>query len=263
VRWVDAHCHLEPHDYPDPEPYVERARAAGLVHAVLVGQFQPPERGRPASFGAALEISARHPGFFTATMGLHPHDALQATNAEWSELERLCALPEVRAVGEAGLDYYYDRSPRDVQRDSLARQCALAKRVGKPLVVHVRDAHGDCAAILRAEGVARGQIHCFTGDVAAARAYLDIGFAISFSGVVTYKKTDALQEAARFVPLERLLVETDCPYLAPIPHRGKKNEPAFVVETGRQVASLRGMAPEELAEATSRNAAALFGFELR
>lgn len=262
MRWVDAHCHLEPHDYPDPEPYVERARAAGLVHAVLVGQFQPPDGGRPASFGAALEISARHPALFTPTMGLHPHDAAQATAADWSELERLCALPEVRAVGEAGLDYYYDRSPRDVQRDSLARQCALARRVDKPLVVHVRDAHRDCADVLRAEGPPAGQIHCFTGDVEAARAYLDLGFALSFSGVVTYNKTDALQEAARFVPLDRLLVETDSPYLAPVPHRGRKNEPAFVAETGRKIAALRAMAVEDLAEATSRNAAALFGFEL-
>jgi len=257
VRWVDAHCHLEPGDYPDPAPYLERARAAGLVHAVIVGQMQ-----KPGDFGVALSLSRAHPELLTPTFGIHPHDAAAAREEDFAQLERLCSMPEVHAVGEAGLDYYYDRSPREVQRAAFARQCALARRLHKPLVVHVRDAHEECADILRAEGVTAGQIHCFTGDARQARAYLDLGFVLSISGVVTYKKTEALQDAVRTVPLDRLLVETDCPYLAPVPHRGKRNEPSFVVDTGRRVAELKGLSPDELAEATAGNAAALFGFAL-
>jgi TatD DNase family protein len=166
------------------------------------------------------------------------------------------------AVGEAGLDYYYDRSPRAEQARVFGAQAALAKSLGKPLVVHVRDAHADCLSILSAERVGSGVIHCFTGDVAAARGYLDLGFHLSVSGVVTYKKTEALAEAVRFAPLERLMVETDSPYLAPVPHRGKKNEPAFVLETARRVAELKGLSLEALAEATTANAARLFGFSV-
>lgn len=257
MRLVDAHCHLEPGDYPDAAPLIARARAAGLVHAVIVGQLQ-----RSGDFGNALELAAAHPDFLSPTMGIHPHVAAEATGEDLQELERLCARPEVLAVGEAGLDYYYDRSPREVQQEIFRRQCELARALGKPLVVHVRDAHEDCQRILQETGVRRGQIHCFTGDTAAARVYLDLGFHISLSGVLTYKKAEAVQDAARFAPLERLLVETDSPYLAPVPHRGRKNEPAFVVETARKLAELKGLSPEEVAEATSRTAAALFGFSL-
>lgn len=257
MRLVDAHCHLEPDDFPDAEPLLERARAAGLVHAVVVGQLQ-----RDGDFGSALEVAAKAPGFLSPTVGIHPHDAAQATEAHFETLARLCARPEVVAVGEAGLDYYYDRSPREVQEQAFRRQCELARTLGKPLVVHVRDAHADCHRIIQEAGLSRGQIHCFTGDTAAARAYLELGFHLSISGVVTYKKTEALQDAVRFAPLYRLLVETDTPFLAPVPFRGKKNEPALVKETARKVAELKGLTLEEVAEATSRNAAALFGFAL-
>jgi TatD DNase family protein len=229
MRLIDAHCHLERADYAELGPFLERARAAGLVHAVVVGQFQGP-----GDWGNALELAAAHPDFLSPTLGIHPHEAARATEEDFATFERTCARPEVRAVGEAGLDYYYDRSPRDVQAAVFRRQCALARRLDKPLVVHVRDAHEDCAAILQEEGLRRGVIHCFTGDTAAARRYLDLGFHISLSGVVTYKKTEALQDAVRFTPLDRLMVETDSPFLAPVPHRGRKNEPAHVVETARK-----------------------------
>jgi TatD DNase family protein len=254
---VDAHCHLEPSDYGDASSVIERARAAGLVRAVVVGQFQ-----EPGDFGHALELARAHPDFLVPTLGIHPHEAARATESDWRALDEVCARDEVRAVGEAGLDYYYDRSPREVQRQSLLRQAALATRLEKPLVVHVRDAHEDCHRILSESGVTRGVIHCFTGDTPTARRYLDLGFHISISGVVTYKKTEALQEAVRFIPADRLLVETDSPYLAPVPHRGRKNEPAYVVETAKKVAELKGVPLTEIAHRTSQNAAALFRFTL-
>jgi TatD DNase family protein len=203
-------------------------------------------------------VAKAHRDFLTPTMGIHPHDSADATDADWATLERLCALPEVAAVGEAGLDFYYDHSPRDVQEQSFRRQCQLAKKLGKPLVVHVRDAHELCAQVLREEGMTGGQIHCFTGDTDAARRYLDLGFHLSISGVVTYKKTEPLQAAVQFAPVERLLVETDAPFLAPIPNRGKKNEPAWVAHTAKKVAELKGIDADELALTCAKNAVSLF-----
>ncbi len=255
MRLVDSHCHFDRAEAAHVTAALERARAAGLVHAVIVGQFQGP-----GDWGVAQEIAAAHPDFLTPTLGIHPHEAARATEADLEHLERTCARPEIHAVGEAGLDYYYDHSPRDVQARVFRMQCALAKRLGKPLVVHVRDAHEDCETILREEGVSRGVIHCFTGDTDAARRYLDLGFLLSLSGVVTYKKTEALQDAVRFAPLERLMVETDSPYLAPVPYRGKKNEPSYVIETAKKLAELKGVSVEQVAEVTTANAAALFGF---
>ncbi|MGO9832531.1 MAG: TatD family hydrolase [Myxococcaceae bacterium] len=258
MRLVDAHCHLEPADFPDVDAVLARAAAAGVVQAVAIGQFHGP-----GNWGQALAVARARPTQLVATLGIHPHEASRAGAEDMAALAELAASAEVVAVGEAGLDYYYDRSPREVQARVFGAQAALAKQLGKPLVVHVRDAHPECAAILAAENLSVGVIHCFTGDVRAARSYLDLGFHLSVSGVVTYKKTEALAEAIRFAPLERLMVETDSPYLAPVPHRGKKNEPAFVVETARRVAELKGIPLEALAETTSTNAARLFGFALR
>jgi TatD DNase family protein len=257
MRLIDAHCHLERADYEEINVVLERARAAGVVHAVVIGQFQAP-----GDWGNALELAAAHADFLSPTLGIHPHDADRATEEDFAALERTCARLEVRAVGEAGLDYYYNRSSRDAQVQVFRRQCALARTLNKPLVVHVRDAHEDCEAILREEGIRRGVIHCFTGDTAAARRYLDLGFHLSLSGVVTYKKTEALQDAVRFAPLDRLMVETDSPFLAPVPHRGRKNEPAHVVETARKVAELKGITLEELAAITTTNASSLFGLRV-
>ncbi|MBZ4415698.1 TatD family hydrolase [Myxococcus sp. RHSTA-1-4] len=258
MRLVDAHCHLEVKDYPDVAAILDGARAAGLVHAIVVGQFHGP-----GDWGNALELAAAHPDFLSPTLGIHPHEAARATEDDFATLEATCARPEVRAVGEAGLDYYYDHSPRDVQATVFRRQCALARKLDKPLVVHVRDAHDDCEGILREEGLSRGVIHCFTGDTAAARRYLDLGFLLSLSGVVTYKNAQALQDAVRFAPLDRLMVETDSPYLAPVPHRGRKNQPAHVVETARKVAELKGVTLEEVAATTTANASAFFALNLR
>jgi TatD DNase family protein len=257
VILIDAHCHLEGKDFPLPGEVIARAKAAGLVHAVVVGLMQ-----RSGDFGNALEVAAAHPGFLTPTMGIHPHDAGQATDADWDTLERLAARPEICAVGETGLDFFYDHSPREVQAQSFRRQCALAKQLGKPLVVHVRDAHAECAEILGSEGVSKGMIHCFTGDAQAARVYLDLGFHLSISGVVTYKKTDALQAAVTFAPTDRLLLETDSPYLAPVPYRGKTNEPGFVQHTAAKVAQLKGLAPDVLAEQCAKNTCALLGLNV-
>ena len=255
---IDAHCHLEPKDFPAPAEVVARARAAGLVHAVVVGQWQ-----RPGDFGHALEVAAAHPDFLSPTVGIHPHDAAQATEADWVTLEALAARPEVVAVGETGLDYFYDHSPRAAQRVGFHRHCALARRLGKPLVVHVRDAHPDCLAVLAEEGMAGGMIHCFTGDTDAARGYLDLGFSLSLSVAVTYKKSEALQAAVRFAPLDRLMVETDSPYLAPVPHRGKwPNEPRWVVETARKVAELKGLELDAVALTCARNTARLLGLRV-
>ncbi len=254
---IDAHCHLEAKDFPVPADVVQRAKDAGLRHAIVIGLMQ-----KSGDFGAAIEVAAAHPGFLTPTMGIHPHDAAKATAEDWATLERLCALPQVCAVGETGLDFYYDHSPREVQAEAFRRQCQLAKRLGKPVVIHVRDAHEQCAELLKSEGMSRGQIHCFTGDTDAARRYLELGFHLSISGVVTYKKTEALQAAVAFTPLERLLVETDSPFLAPIPYRGKKNEPSWVAHTAKKVAELHRRDPDEVALICAKNTRDLFGLKL-
>ncbi|MCA2980404.1 MAG: TatD family hydrolase [Myxococcaceae bacterium] len=254
MKLIDAHCHLEPKDFPAVADVIGRAKAQSVVHAVVVGQFQ-----RPGDFGLALEVARAHPDFLTPTMGIHPHDAAAAMADDWLTLERLCAQPVVKAVGETGLDYFYNHSPKAEQLEAFHRHCQLARALKKPVVVHVRDAHDDCAEVLAGEGVREGMIHCFTGDTAAARRYLDLGLFLSISGVVTYKKNEALQEAVRFAPLDRLMVETDSPFLAPVPWRGKKNEPGFVVETARKVAGLKGLDPDEVALACAKNTRALLG----
>lgn len=250
---IDAHCHLEPKAFPDVDAVIERAKAADVVHAIVVGQFHAP-----GDFGMALEVARKRPDFLTPTMGIHPHEAARATEADLQQLEALCGLPEVKAVGEAGLDYYYEHSPRERQREVFSFQCRLAKRLKKPLVVHVRDAHEECREILEAEGLSEGVIHCFTGDVNEARGYLRLGFHISLSGIVTYKKTEKLQDAVADIPLSRLLLETDSPYLAPVPLRGKTNEPAFMRHTALKVAEIKGVSLDELMDASVRNTARVF-----
>ncbi len=258
MKLIDSHCHLETKEFPVTAEVIARARAAGVVHAVVVGLLQ-----KPGDFGNAIAAAHAHPDFLTPTIGVHPHDAAAATAADWDELARLAALPEVKAIGETGLDYYYDHSPRDVQVLGFRRQCQLAKQVKKPIVIHVRDAHDECAAILESEGMRDGMIHCFTGDLTAARRYLDLGFFLSISGVVTYKKTEPLQEAVKFAPLDRLMVETDSPYLSPAPYRGKwPNEPMRVAETAKKVAELHGRDADEVALTCARNTARLLGLNV-
>lgn len=258
MKLIDSHCHLETKDFPVAGEVIARAREAGVVHAVVVGLLQ-----KPGDFGNAINAARMHPDFLTPTIGVHPHDAAQATEDDWKTLETLAALPEVKAIGETGLDYYYDHSPRDVQQAKFRFQCQLAKHFNKPIVIHVRDAHDECFEILKSEGMTDGMIHCFTGDLPAARRYLDLGFHLSISGVVTYKKTEPLQEAVKFAPLERLMVETDSPYLSPAPYRGKwPNEPMRVAETAKKVAELHGKDAEEVALVCARNTARLLKIDL-
>ena len=250
----DTHAHLHfPEFAEDLDAVVERARAAGVRGMVTIGTDRDTNR-------AVVELAKRLPDVW-ATVGIHPHDAAEASEANFEEVERL-ARSEAKVVGfgEMGLDFFRDISPRDVQETVFRRQLALARAVGKPVVVHCRDAHAETLAVLAGEkaGETGGVMHCFSGDVEIARRCLDLGLLISLAGPVTYKNARALPAVARFVPEDCLVVETDCPYLPPTPHRGKRNEPAYVALTAATIAELRGMDPERLGEATTGNAARLF-----
>jgi len=248
VRLVDSHVHLDDAKFdPDREAAIERALAAGVERMMAIGAGNGPQ-----DLAVAVRMADRYP-FIYATVGVHPHDASKATPETWAHMRELAAHPKVLAVGEIGLDYHYDFSPRDVQRAVFEQQLALAAEFGKPIVIHTREAWDDTLAILRAHWHGGGIMHCFTGDETQARQSLDLGFHLSFGGVLTFPKADAVRQAALIAPEDRLLIETDCPYLAPVPHRGKRNEPAFVVETARRLADVRGAPLEAIAEATTRN----------
>ena len=247
MRVVDSHCHLDdPKFDSDREQAIERALAAGVERLMAIGTGDGPP-----DLETAIRLADRYP-FIFATIGVHPHDASKATPETFERLRALAAHPKVLAIGEIGLDYHYDFSPRDVQREVFERQLDLAAETGKTVVIHTREAWDDTMALIRGRARA-GIMHCFTGDEQQAREALDLGFHLSFGGVLTFPKADAVRDAARITPDDRLLVETDCPYLAPVPHRGKRNEPAFVVETVRRLADVRGRTPEEIAELTTRN----------
>lgn len=253
---VDAHCHLDRQYFGEgPDAVIDRARAAGVVGFVVVG-LASPESGdplEPARF--AVDLARRHPAAVAACVGLHPHDARAWTSGLHEGLRALALQPEVVAVGEIGLDYHYDHSPREQQQTAFARLIGLAREVHKPIVVHTRAAAADTLALLeqhRARDVG-GIIHCFSEDLAFAKRALDLDFDLSFSGVVTFKNAHTVQQVAAWAPAERVLVETDSPYLAPVPVRGKRCEPAFVVHTLRCLAELRGVASEALARAALEN----------
>jgi TatD DNase family protein len=239
LRWADDHCHL-PQDPTYAAPVIEEAATGGVERMITVGCDVGQSR-------AYAELAAAHPGRVWATAGVHPHDAKDGIDG----LEELLALPGVVAVGECGLDYHYDHSPRDVQREMFAAQIAMAHRHDTVLVIHTREAWDDTFSILDAEGVPeRTVFHCFSGGAAEARRCLDLGAHLSFSGIVTFPSATDLREAAALCPADRLLVETDSPYLAPVPHRGKKNKPAWVAAVGAGVAEARGQRVEAVAEAT-------------
>lgn len=249
---VDTHCHLDPGYFPEgPAEVLARAEAAGVRGFVVVGVGRDLAPAR-----AALELARRSPERVGASVGVHPHDAVTLDDALYEELAALAAEPEVVAIGEIGLDYHYDHSPRETQREVFAKLIHLARERGKPIVVHTREAPADTIDVLAREGAREvgGVIHCFSEDRAFAERALDLGFDLSFSGIVTFKGSVAIQDVARWAPLDRILVETDSPYLAPVPLRGKPCEPAYVVHTARRVAELRGMAFEALCEATTANA---------
>jgi TatD DNase family protein len=250
MSWADSHCHVS-YDGVGADA-VARAADAGVARVVSIGT----DVARSATTIADAR-ACRAAGFSVwATAGVHPHDAVQGTGG----LEALLAEPEVVAVGECGLDYYYGHSPRAAQLEVFEAQVELAHRHGLALVVHTRDAWDDTLAVLDAAGLPeRTVIHCFSGGPDEARACLDRGAVLSFSGIVTFKNAAPVQEAAVLCPLDRLLVETDAPFLAPVPHRGRPNEPAWVVLVGERLASLRGVAASLVEEATWATTAQVFG----
>ena len=250
---IDSHCHLDSEYFgEDRDPVLARAREAGVGLFITIGVGRGLDAPREA---AALAAAA--PDIY-ATVGVHPHDAAGMTEETWAELEELARRPRVVGVGETGLDYYYDHSPRAVQLEAYRRFVALARAADRPVVSHIRDAHEEAAALLREEKAGPGVIHCFSGGVAEARAYLDLGQCLSFSGIVTFKNAGAIREAAAFAPLDRILIETDAPYLAPVPKRGKPNEPAYLAHTLAALAEVRGMPAAELDAVTSANTRRLF-----
>ena len=251
---IDSHCHIDmPQFDADRNEVVARAREAGLAEMLVIGGVD-----EGSSHRRALEVAASFD--LPATAGVHPHEARIADEAAYDELLSLAREGRIVAVGEVGLDFHYDHSPRPAQREAFRRQIRLAREVGLPLVVHTREADQETADILEEEGASEvgGVIHCFTGGLELARRALGLGFLISFSGIVAFPRAELIQELAREVPDDRLLVETDAPFLAPPPHRGRRNEPAFVVDVARQVAALRGTTVEAVGGIAEQNYRRLF-----
>jgi TatD DNase family protein len=249
---VDSHLHLDmPQFDEDRDAVVARAREAGVEGMLIVGGVDG-EGGHRRALRVADALG------FPASAGIHPHEARLAQDAIYDELRGLAKERRIVAIGEIGLDFHYDHSPRDVQREVFRKQIRLAGEAGLPVIVHTREADEETASILESEGASRGVIHCFAGGHELARRALALGFYVSFSGIVAFPRAEVVQEVARIVPEDRLLVETDAPFLAPPPHRGKRNEPAFVAEVARKVAALRGVTIQDVGAACSANFRTLF-----
>jgi len=255
--FIDSHCHLDgPRFDSDREQVIARARESGITNMLSVGTGDGP-----GTLDCAVKIAERY-DFVYATVGIHPHEAQLAKDSDFSELEKLAGNPKVIAWGEIGLDYYYDHSPRDIQRNVFIRQMELARAAKLPIVIHCRpsenseNAWEDCLALIeqhwRSSGLG-GVLHCFTSTWVHAKAGLDNDFIISFAGNVTFPKAQQIRDSATQVPLDRMLIETDSPFLAPVPYRGTRNEPAFVKEVARQIGELRGLSTEEVGTLTSQN----------
>jgi TatD DNase family protein len=246
---VDHHCHLDFPDFAaDLDGIVARARSAGVGTIVTIST-------RIRRFDGLLAIAERFPQVF-CSVGTHPHYAHEELDVSVAEIVRLAQHPKVVAIGEAGLDYFYDKSPREAQAQGFRKHIAAAQEAALPLEIHAREADADVAAILEEEMRRKSflaVLHCFTGGPELARRALDIGLCISFSGILTFKKSDALREIAASVPLDRLLLETDAPYLAPGKYRGKRNEPAYVAETARELARVKGVSEDKIAQQTTEN----------
>lgn len=251
MNLVDSHCHLDHSQFDaDRDEVVERACAAGVKCLVAIGTGEGPP-----DLEAGIRLAGRYPDV-VATVGVHPHDAAKTQGDTLKRLSALMAHPKVVAVGEIGLDYHYDFSPRDSQQAVFIDQMHMAGEARKAIVIHTREAWQDTFALLDTHWrpyALPGIMHCFSGGPEEAQRAIDLGCYLSFGGILTYPKSLAVQEAARQAPLDRLLVETDAPYLAPVPKRGKRNEPAFIVETARKLAQLRGLDLEELSAATTAN----------
>jgi TatD DNase family protein len=255
--FVDSHAHLEMQQFDaDREQVIAHAREAGIEAIVAIGSGTGP-----GSLDCGIQLAEQHE-FMYATIGIHPHEAKLASDADFEEMEELAKRPKVIAWGEIGLDYFYDHSPREVQQQVFLRQLSLAQAAKLPIVIHCRpsdssnDAWQECLELLHEHWAASGLggiLHCFTGTWAHAAQALDMGFMISFAGNVTFPKAQQIREAAKQVPLERMLIETDSPFLAPVPHRGKRNEPSFVKEVARQLGELRGLSTEDVGLQTANN----------
>ncbi|BAI96497.1 TatD-related deoxyribonuclease [Sphingobium sp. TA15] len=252
--FIDSHCHLNYKGLvEDQQNVLERARGAGVGLMLNIAT-------RESEWDDVLDTALREPDVW-ATVGIHPHEADEHPHVDTAKLVERAAHPRIVGIGETGLDYYYDHSHRERQQRSFRAHIAASRETGLPLIVHTRDAEEDTLAIMRDEmgkGAYGGVIHCFTASGAFADAAIELGFHISISGIVTFKSARDLQETAARLPLDRLLIETDSPFLAPVPHRGRPCEPAFVADTARFLANLRGESVEQLAEATSANFRTLF-----
>jgi len=255
--YIDSHAHIEGKEFDaDREAVIQRALDTGVETIVCVGNGEVADD----SHAAAFRIAEQYPFIFT-TVGVHPHEARLLDDNLYAQLMDLSQHPKVIAWGEIGLDYHYDNSPREVQREAFRKQLRMARERGLPVSIHTREAEADTLAILDQEwkdsGLG-GVIHCFTGTRSFADAAVHRGFFVSFSGVVTFKKAEELRETARGLPLDRVLIETDAPFLAPVPYRGRRNEPAYVVETARALSEIRGMSLVEIGRQTSENFKRLF-----
>jgi TatD DNase family protein len=259
--FIDSHCHLDgPRFDSDREQVIARARDAGVTNMLAVGTGDGP-----GTLDCAVKIAEQHE-FVYATVGIHPHEAQQAKDSDFAQIEQLAHNPKVIAWGEIGLDYYYDHSPREIQQQVFIRQMELACAAKLPIVIHCRpseksgdntvNAWDDCLSLIeqqwRPSGLG-GILHCFTSIWLHAKRALDMGFMISFAGNITFPKAQQIRDSAMQVPLDRMLIETDSPFLAPVPYRGKRNEPAFVKEVARQIGELRGVPTEEIGAQTSHN----------
>lgn len=251
---IDSHCHIDGKKFDaDRDAVLSRMRESGVVKAICVGDSM---KGSASS----LHLAQKHPGFLFAAVGVHPHEAKDFALTDLNQLEAWLELPEVVAIGEIGLDYHYDFSPRERQQEAFLAQLDFAAEKQVPVIYHVREAHGDTISMLEEMGdmLPPGVMHCYGGSIESAKRYLDMGLYISFAGAVTFKNAHKLQEVAKYIPDDRIMVETDAPYLTPEPFRGRRNEPAFVEHTARFVASLRNADYEEFAALTAKNAEKLF-----
>ncbi|MEA3544461.1 MAG: YchF/TatD family DNA exonuclease [Thermodesulfobacteriota bacterium] len=252
---VDSHAHLDGGQFAnDLNETVARATANGISHILTIGcDLESSEK--------SIAVAEKYENIFAA-VGVHPHDATEIDDDTLAKLKSMLSHPKVVALGEIGLDYYRDRSPREVQRNAFRQQIRLAKQVGKPIIVHDRDAHDEVIQILKEENSAEvgGVLHCFSGDLKLAKQCLELGFYLSFTGTITYPKNESIREIIKAIPIDRMLIETDCPYLSPQKFRGKRNEPAYVRYTAEKMAEIKGLTIEDIARITSRNCHDLFGF---
>ncbi len=253
---IDTHAHLNAIQYQDDlEEVIARAQSEGVERIVVVGFDRE-------TITRAIELADQYE-FIYATVGWHPVDAIDMTDEDLAWIEGLCAHPKVVALGEMGLDYHWDKSPKDLQKEVFRKQIALAKKVKLPIIIHNREATADIIDILQEENASEvgGIMHCFTGSIEVAKQCIDMNFYISFGGPVTFKNAKKPKEVAAEIPLDRLLIETDCPYLTPHPFRGKRNEPSYVKYVAEQIAELKGVSFEEIAQKTSDNAMRFFGIK--